>query len=123
MTRVYYAHCIALYDTQQEKRDVETLEQLGWKVVNPNNESTDTLVKLSKRYGKEYMQIFFNMIDGCDLLAFRALPDGYITSGVYAEVLHARAMGLPVLELPSGVARRGLSQAQTTEYITEVGKR
>lgn len=35
--RVYYAHCIAIYNTLQENRDVELLEGLGHNVVNPNS--------------------------------------------------------------------------------------
>jgi hypothetical protein len=41
MRTVYYAHCLHLYGTPQERRDVLTLEALGFKVVNPNDPGVD----------------------------------------------------------------------------------
>lgn len=40
--RLYYAHCIAIYSTPQEDRDIETLEELGFTVVNPNSSLIDS---------------------------------------------------------------------------------
>jgi hypothetical protein len=34
--RAYYAHCMAIYNTVQEDRDVSLLTKLGFEVVNPN---------------------------------------------------------------------------------------
>lgn len=36
MKKVYYAHSLHLYNTPQEKRDIELLEKLGFEVLNPN---------------------------------------------------------------------------------------
>jgi hypothetical protein len=113
---VYYAHCMALYDTAQEKRDVELLGRLGWEVRNPNC-IVDQVGAKTK--GMEY---FKSVVQRCDLFAFRALPDGAIPSGVYLELQWAREANIPVIELPSSVLRRGIDREQTREYIREVGK-
>ena len=34
--KVYYAHPINYYNTAVEKKDIETLEKLGFEVFNPN---------------------------------------------------------------------------------------
>lgn len=37
--KVYYAHCMTIYDTPQETRDLKLLEKdLGYEVLNPNEE-------------------------------------------------------------------------------------
>jgi hypothetical protein len=59
------------------------------------------------------------MAANCDLIAFRALPDGSITCGVAKEI----KMGPPVIELPSGVTRRTLTMQQTLETLAELGER
>jgi hypothetical protein len=121
--RVYYAHCIALYDTQQEGRDIDTLTGLGWVVVNPNQPKIECEVQRRKELGVNYMLIFRDLIKTCDIVAFRALPDGSIPSGVHKELGYATELALPVIELPSSISRRGLTREQTHEYIAEVGKR
>jgi len=34
--KIYYAHPLNIYNTAQEKRNIATLESLGFEVVNPN---------------------------------------------------------------------------------------
>jgi hypothetical protein len=57
------------------------------------------------------------------VLAFRALPDGTIPSGVAQEIKWAGEAGIPVIELPSAVNRRTLTLDQTREYLKEIGQR
>jgi hypothetical protein len=64
--RIYYAHCIAIYDTPQEQRDIETLQQLGFEVVNPNCPESANGYKV---LGMEYFRQF---ADTCDAIAFRS---------------------------------------------------
>lgn len=117
MPSVYYAHCMALYDTEQEARDIELLAlKLRWLVINPNEESFQIG---AKEHGMKYFKPY---VQNCDVLAFRALPDGAIPSGVHLEIQWAREANVPVIELPSSVLRRGLTREQTREYIREVGK-
>lgn len=123
---VYYAHCMAIYGTVQEDRDVLTLEQLGFDVVNPNTRATDKQCRLVKeaRGSKAVMdEIFQPMVKGCSALAFRALPDGSIPAGVAKEIEWAIELGLPVFELPSGIVRRTLDVDVTREYLREIGQR
>lgn len=124
--KVYYAHCIAIYSTPQEDRDVETLETLGFEVFNPNSPAVDAEVKRLKAAGDEnYMSYFTNLIRCCDALAFRALPDGQIPAGVAKEIGDAEALGLPVFELPSYCTPGGrvMSLENTRRYLKEIGAR
>lgn len=115
--KVYYAHCIALYDTKQELRDIKTLRSLGFQVVNPNAKKHDVG---ARKYGMAYFEQFS---DACDLIAFRALPHGDIPGGVAKEIQWFRERGKPVIELPSLALRQFLSREISREYISEVGKR
>ncbi len=109
--RVYYAHCQAIYGTPQEDRDVELLTRLGFGVVNP------ALVPDAD------MQFYLRMVADCDAVAFRALPDGRITTGVFQEIQEARRLGYPVFELPSNLVGREMSHQETRGYLAEVGFR
>jgi hypothetical protein len=124
---VYYAHCMALYGTTQEKRDVETLEKLGWRVLNPNAPEHQAGAQAAREANpgdpKASMWYFKPLVLKCDLLAFRALPgDLAIPAGVALEIEWATKARLPVIELASSVSRRTLTREQTREYIREVGK-
>jgi hypothetical protein len=111
--RCYYAHPMTIYNTPQEERDILLLGQLGFVVVNPN------APEHSEAYGKEGMKYFMQLASECDVIAFRALPDGSITAGVANEI----KAGPPVFELPSCIARRTLNIAETLEALHESGQR
>ena len=34
---VYYTHCMAIYNTDLESSDIKKLEDMGFKVINPNS--------------------------------------------------------------------------------------
>jgi hypothetical protein len=68
-------------------------------------------------------KVFRPLAEGCDLFVFRALPDGRIPAGVMQELMWARAVGRPILELPSGTLGRAMSVESTREYLHEVGQR
>lgn len=126
MTTIYYAHCKAIYDTPQEKRDVETLEALGFTVCNPNAPLHRLAVEQLQRSmpSADVMPYFLHLVAQCGALAFRALPQGWsIPAGVAREIDAARAIGIPVIELPSAVLQRGLTVEQTREYLHEAGER
>jgi hypothetical protein len=115
--KIYYAHCVAIYDTPQETRDVETLRKLGFEVINPNSP------ECSQGYQMAGMEYFRNFTAPCDGMAFRALPDGSLPAGVAYEIKLFQERGLPVMELPSGLLRRTRSVEETREYLREVGQR
>lgn len=124
--KIYYAHCQSIYNTPQEKRDVEMLEKMGFQVINPNSkEHIDKATEMRNNGidSSEIMKYFAALCDTCDILAFRALPDGAIPAGVGKELRVLIDSGRPVIELPSGVQRRVLNVDQTREYLREVGQR
>jgi len=116
--KIYYAHSMHLYGSAQEARDIKLLEDLGFEVVNPNTPEHQLEAKTS---GEMTMAYFERLAERCDALAFRALPDGNISAGVFTEIIGVE--GKPVIELPWGVSRRGLSIGDTREYLKELGQR
>lgn len=132
--KIYYSHCMAIYDTPQEERDIEYLKRFGFEIVNPNtpeiNEQvSDFRAKYPEVYGakttsQEIMDsIFLPMLQGCDGLVFRSLPDGSIPAGVALEIQTAKDAGMPILELPSSTLRRTLTVEETRSYLQEIGQR
>ena len=117
MRVVYYAHCLAIFNTPQEERDITLLERLGYSVFNPN---CKYCADGYKAFGMEF---FDGLVKECDVFAFRALPDGRIPAGVAKEIEFARKYDKPVIELPSGVVRREMNALQTREYLSESGQR
>ena len=139
--KVYYAHCLNIYDTKQEERDLELLRAMGFEVLNPNEDvhrdkaleirrkveeglRTDAEREAAKGAGSEkVMEYFKELALGCDAVAFRALPCGSISIGVAKEIAVVAGAGKPVIELPSGMLRRTLTVEETREYLREAGQR
>jgi hypothetical protein len=121
--KVYYAHCIAIYNTPQEERDVHTLLGLGLDVVNPNTPAVDVEVKRLKSLGENYMSFFKDIVHCCEVFAFRALPDGSIPAGVAKELAWAVEADKLIIELPAAILRRVITLEATREYLHEVGQR
>lgn len=119
--KVYYAHCMAIYDTPQEERDVKLLESLGYEVENPNNQIHQE--KIKQIASSEIMNYFCDEVRKCDCLAFRAVQDGGIPAGVDKEIRAMMGKSGPVFELPSGLIKRVMSVNETREYLLEAGKR
>ncbi len=118
--KIYYAHPISLYNTPQEERDLEFLKFL-WpdaEVYNPNS-------KLDSEKYKEYgMQWFYDRVGDCDLIVFRAFPDGKIGAGVWGEIMFGDVnCSIPIMEIPMLMESRQLSIDDTREYIKHSGKR
>lgn len=121
---VYYAHCVAIYGSKQEERDVETLEKLGFYVNNPNTPEHQAGYMAVKEAGGDAMTEYFkHRVEENDVFAFRANPDGSIPSGVHKELKWAMDAGLLIIELPCGCLRRGLTYELTKEYLHDVGER
>ena len=122
--KVYYAHSMALYNTPQEQRDIQTLLDLGFAVYNPNNPIVASQCERHKKEDGDYMEkIFGPLILDCKALAFRAFGDGKIGAGVMKEIKMADEYGIPIFELPSAISERGLSVAVTRERLSELGQR
>lgn len=114
---IFYAHCQALYNTFQEERDINLLESLGFKVVNPNTEANQQYYKING------IQHSLTLLQNCNALAFRSLPDGRIPAGVAYEIKVAKNMWKNIIELPSNILARCINVEETREYLHEVGQR
>lgn len=115
--KIYYARPINLYNSPQDQRDIQTLEKLGFEVLNPNKE------ELQKRYKSEGMSVFMQAVSECDALAFRAFPDLSISAGVKKEIDKAIELKKPVIELPTITEKRTLSVNDTRAYLSLIGFR
>ena len=115
--KIYFARPINLYKTPQDQRDIETLEKLGFEVVNPDKET------LSERYKREGMSVFLQAVQDCNALAFRATVNMGITAGVFKEIEEAKQLGLPIIELPTIFSNRVLSVEDTRLYLELTGQR
>ena len=126
MKSIYYAHSMNIYDTPQEKRDIKILEDLGFKVINPNtkeisNGFKDWNIRYPNR--EDYMDYFNNMVKECDTLAFRSFVDGTIPSGIVSEIQTALKSNMPVIELPILTSNRFLDSIETRLYLEYLGQR
>lgn len=121
--KCYYAHTMLSYGSTIELKDVGTLEKLGFEVLNPNQEWVQKECKLyAEEHGKEHtMDYFKKLIDQCDVIAFRANPDGNILSGISYEVKYAVEKDKMVIELPSSLYERMWDYPRTKRYLIEIG--
>ena len=71
---IYFSRPISQFNTPQDKRDIETLEAMGFEVVDPNQEH------LKERYKVEGMKVFLDLSRSCDAIAFRSFPDAFYGS-------------------------------------------
>jgi hypothetical protein len=115
--KVYYARPISLYNTKQDERDIQLLEEMGFEVNNPNK------AELVERYKTEGMEVYLQLARESDVIAFRAFQDGKIGAGVYKELQEALRVGKIVIELPTITSGRVLSVDDTREYLKLLGHR
>ena len=117
--KIYYAHCMSIYNTPQEKRDLETIKILypNTQIYNPSEDKNGE--KGYKDFGMKY---FTDIIDTCSLLIFRSLPHGKIPAGVFKEINYAIKNNKPVIELPC-FTNREMSVDDTRFYLKECGFR
>ena len=126
---VYYAHCQTIYRTPQEVRDICLLSDLGFSVCNPADMESEYHEWLDhhdeniRAYVVDPMSFWIHKITDCDVVAFRALPDGRIPAGVSKEIEHAKSIDKLVFELPSNVIGRSIDVKETIEYLEESGQR
>ncbi len=116
--KIYYAHFVGIYNTLQEERDLQTIKALypEAEIYNPNN------IEAQQKYKKHGMDYFLNIIESCDLLIFRGLPNMKIPAGVYKEIECAIAKHIPVIELPC-LTERKMSVDDTRLFLKECGIR
>jgi len=117
MKKIYYAHSLAIYNTQQETRDLDLITKLfiDYTIMNPNT------IEVQKAY-KGKMDLFKIMIEECDLFIFRALPNGKIPAGIAKEIGYAQDIGMEILELPC-LTGRTMTVDDTRQFLKEIGAR
>ena len=110
--KCYYAHPMLSYNSTIEQKDLILLEKLGFEVENPNQETHQKGCQdyAAKFGGDKVMDYFKLIVEDCELVAFRSMPNGEILSGVGVEVEHAININIPVIELPSNITRRTLDR-------------
>jgi len=115
---IFYSHPVSVFNTELEIQDLVLIGRCFPRaiVVNPNSPEHNL------QYKEKGMVHFLDKIRFCDILVFRATPEGKITAGVMKEIQTAKAYNLPILELPY-VADRGLTVEETREYLIQVGAR
>ena len=121
--KCYYAHTMLSYGSTIEKKDIETLEKLGFEVLNPNQEWIQEEVKqyIEENGRDKTMDYFKKLIDTCEVVAFRANPDGNILSGIAFELKYSAEKSKPIIELPSSMFDRMWDYPKTKQYLIEVG--
>lgn len=93
--RVYYSHPKPTRNSLIAKQDIALMEDIaGYTVDNPYNP------KYSDLWESEGFGFSKVLIENNDALAFRALEDGKISSGVGKEIKTALELGKAVIELP-----------------------
>ena len=120
--KIYYAHTMTTYYSQEEANAVELLESMGYEVVNPSDKKIVEGFKLFRKENpsRNSMDYFLDIVKTCDLLAFSAVGDGKLTSGVVKEVLYALGTKMPVIEIhtiDSLSSKRFMSLEETRKYL------
>jgi len=114
--KVYYAHPMSTYGTQQEADDIKLLKYLKFRVLNPNEPKHQ--IQCKNRANQ--MEYFLDLVSLCDAVAFRAFQDGMIGAGVAKEIKRAKSESKPVIELPFDTTQRELSIEQTRDRIRSI---
>lgn len=125
MKKVYYAHSMHLYNTLQEKKDIDFLESLGYEVVNPNckvfeRQYRSWLIE-NNIQDKDKMKWFESIVKPCDVLAYRSHTNLRIPSGVLYEIDYAFRNGILVFEIPTIIESRRMTLKETRQYLRDVG--
>jgi hypothetical protein len=88
MTNVYYSHSMKTYDQEQEKIELDFLQNKFERVFNPNKEITYNRKKGLKPY--------LNAVKKSDIVVCSEF-EGHIGKGVFREISIAFAYEIPVL--------------------------
>ena len=122
MRLAYYAHSQSTYGTKQEELDIQQIRQAGFEVYNPDNPDDGPMFI---KYGMAWFDMLL-CVREFDAVFFRALTQGphanRITYGTNYEVNAALERGLPVFELITNVAYRGLSKEGTGQIYSTLGR-
>lgn len=115
----YYAHSQWTYDTLVEAKDIRMIENLGYKVFNPNDPDLEEFWELKG------MDLFDELMDryNFDVCFIRPQSDGTISAGVGYEAMKFFELRKPVLEIPAPILPRTLTPEATRELYRWHGLR
>jgi hypothetical protein len=89
---IYYAHAIEIFNTEQERQELELIEMFFYHglVFNPN--------RISVRFASDPMRMCLDTVkdESISALVFGEV-NGEITQGVEREIRQARKYGKPIL--------------------------
>ena len=88
MTKVYYSHSMKTYDKEQEKIELDFLQNKFERIFNPNKE-----IKYKSKKG---LKPYLNAVKKSDLVVCSEF-EGHIGKGVFREISIAFAFEIPVL--------------------------
>ena len=112
--RVYYAHYMGIFNTEQEAYDIEVLKFLGLEVVNPNNpalqDAFDKMHEAGATNEEAFTTVFLSEVEKCSIFAFKALIDGRIPNDVGLELAYAIENKKVIIELPNGMTGRFINK-------------
>ena len=119
--KIYYAHNMLQYGSNIEDQDIKTLESLGFIVINPNHPDNEKAYydKKKSHPGTEF-SVFTDMVKSCDAIVFRSIM-GKISAGVGKEIMFAKELGMPIIEMPTITTDRFLTVEETIEYCRPLG--
>lgn len=112
----YYARPMSIYGSEQERRDIATIERLGYQIIEFTEE-------MQERAKEEGMAPFVEAVRTAHILLFRSFPCGRIGAGVREEMRTAHKAGIPVLELPTLTPGREMIIEETKRYLRYSGQR
>jgi len=115
--KAYYAHPVILFGSKLQEKDIESIKDAGFEIVNPSDkEKQEGYIK----YGMDY---FKDLVKESNVVFFRSFFDGSIGQGVYKEINWAIEEGKPIFEMPRRIKNRELSIEDTREVLLECGRR
>ena len=98
MSRLYFAHPKSTYNTELEEKVIAWIWNTfkGYEIVNPKG------YEIEDGQGLKYlktMNLFFNIIEGCDLMVTMGNTDG-----VMRERIYALEHKISVIEVPESIS-------------------
>ncbi len=116
--RIYYAHPICFYGTEQEIKELELIKKniKESKIVNPADYDE------YKDY-EDIMEYYLDLVRSCDIIVFSNLL-GKVTAGVGKEVNYALSIGKKVFKIageqiiPINTPVEYISRSETIELYS-----
>lgn len=108
-TKLYFAHPISSYGTPEEAQIIKALQDLGFKVINPNDQIHQDKVKsLQAEFNTEaapkaasphIMKYFVEVCDNTQACAILSFPNDKFGAGTVKEAQSFIDRGMPLYEV------------------------